>query len=103
MNARKARARRSQDTARPGPNPPPLRTYWNGEPADCRRVRVLVAPSSGWAAEFVGTTRNAVEVRYFDEPFYIDDEDGSGWFKVTTGWGGPGWGHRSLSVSEVLR
>lgn len=81
------------------------KTYWNGEPTLCRRVLVVVGESpmpSWWCAGLAGTKRKAVEVHYFDEPFYLDDEDGSGWNKVTIGMGGPRTGHRSLPVAQVL-
>jgi hypothetical protein len=51
-----------------------------------------------------GTERCAVEVNYGDQRFYLDNENGSAWLKVTLGFGGPEWGHRSLpDDSEVLR
>lgn len=51
-----------------------------------------------------GTERKAVEVNYYDQTFYLDDENGSAWLKVTRGGGGPEWGHKSLpDDSEVLR
>jgi hypothetical protein len=86
-------------------------TYWNGELADARRVRVIVADDGRfpnyWAREFVGQERDAVEVLSGDAPddvfpFYLDDEDGTGWVKVTTGRGSPRWGHRTIQVEEVM-
>jgi hypothetical protein len=83
-----------------------VKTRWNGEPCEAKRVRVIVADAPDcpnyWAREFVGQERNAVEVRYFDTPFYLDDENGSGWAKVTLGGGGPEWGHKGLEVAEVI-
>jgi len=89
------------------------KTYWNGEPAICHRVRVIVGKSevpTWWCAKLEGTERNAVEVRYGGEIFYIDDEDGPGgqhtagvgWWKVTEGQGGPDCYHASLPVAKVL-
>jgi hypothetical protein len=82
------------------------RTYWNGEPTPARRVRVIVGESerpTWWCAALARTERAAVEVSYGGRYFYLDDEDGSGWTKVTTGYGGPRWPHRSLpDSSEVL-
>ena len=44
-----------------------------------------------------------MEVDYFKEgPFYLDDEDGRGWRKVTEGRGSPGYGHRSLPNDSVV-
>jgi len=94
------------------------KTYWNGEETPCRRVMVVVGKPekpTWWCAELEGTIREAVEISYtrpvrvFGNPdasetgkFYIDNENGSGWLKVTRGFGGPEWGHKSLPVAEVL-
>lgn len=82
------------------------RTYWNGEPACCTRVVVRVGTvekPTWWCAGMDGTERKAVEVVYGGQTFYLDDENGSAWLKVTKGGGGPEWGHRSLpDDSEVI-
>jgi hypothetical protein len=81
------------------------RTFWNGEPTPARKVRVIVGPSpveTWWCAELEGQERAAVEVNYHGDKFYLDNEDGSGWNKVTHGHGSPQWGHSSLPVSKVL-
>lgn len=82
-------------------------TYWNGEETPAWRVVVRVghAPRpTWWCAELEGTERDAVRVEYGGEVFYLDDEDGSGWRKVTTGRGSPAYGFRSLpDDSEVMR
>ena len=83
-----------------------MKTYWNGEETPCRRVIVEVGPSevdTWWCAKLVGHIRQAVEVNYSTGTFYLDDEDGSGWRKVTTGMGGPRWNHKSLPVAHVIR
>ena len=78
-------------------------TLWNGEPTECRRVSVVVADDQTfpqyWARTegIVGQRIPAVEVLYFDEPFYLDDRNGSGWLKVTTGHGSPAYGHREVT------
>lgn len=76
-------------------------TQWNGEPCTATRVMAVVADSGRfpeyWARDLVGTGRKAVRVEYGGRTFYLDDEDGSGWHKVTHG-GGPGSAHRSLDV-----
>jgi len=83
------------------------KTYWNGEPANCRRVVVRVGnveKPTWWCAGMEGTERAAVEVNYYGQTFYLDDENGSAWGKVTGGMGGPEWGHKSLpDDSEVIR
>jgi len=85
-----------------------LRTCWNYEPCEATRVRVIVGPcevSTYWHNGLEGTEREAVKVwsdRYPEqEPFYIDNEDGSGWRKVTNG-GGPDMPHRSLPVEREV-
>jgi len=83
------------------------KTYWNGEPACCTRVVVRVGTvekPTWWCAGMEGTERKAVEVVYGGQTFYLDDENGSAWGKVTGGMGGPEWGHKSLpDDSEVIR
>lgn len=66
------------------------RTYWNGEPTPCRKVRVIVGTvpiATWWCHGLTGTEREAVEVTYGEQTFYLDNEDGSGWAKVTRGRG----------------
>lgn len=80
-------------------------TYWNGEPTPARRVRLLVGKSevpTWWCAELEGSIRDAVEVTYGRGTFYIDDEDGSGWAKVTDWKGSPGRSSRSLPDDSVV-
>lgn len=81
-------------------------TYWNGEPAEARKVRVIVGPApkpTWWCAKFEGQEREAVEVKQHGETFYLDNEgDNSGWLKVTKGMGSPQYMHRGLPVKEVL-
>lgn len=76
-------------------------TRWNGEPCQARRVTAIVTDDERfpmyWARHLVGTRRKAVEVEYSGETFYLDDEDGSGWNKVTHG-GSPHWAHSSLTI-----
>lgn len=81
-------------------------TYWNGQPAECRKVRVIIGEPprpTWWCAEMVGQEREAVEVKQGGDKFYIDNEDGSGWLKVTEGLGSPGYPHRSLKVSKIIK
>jgi len=80
-------------------------TYWNGEPTPARKVRVRVGESpvpTWWCADLAGTERDAVEVRYGGHRFFLDDEDGSGWRKVTEGHGGPNWPSSSLPDSSKV-
>lgn len=70
-------------------------TYWNGEEAPCRRVRIVVG----------GTEQDAVEVDYHGDVFYLSDEAepdfgwnaGHAWRKVTLGHGSPRYGHRNVT------
>ena len=74
-------------------------TYWNGEPCKATIVRVIVGPAmkpTYWYAGLEGTKREAVKVEYYDQTFYIDNEGGKGWWKVTKGRGSPSYGHSSL-------
>lgn len=80
-------------------------TYWNGVRCPARRViaRVGHSPrSTWWCAELEGQERAAVEVTYGDHSFLLDDEDGSGWRKVTIGRGSPEWGHGGLPDDSVV-
>jgi len=77
------------------------KTYWNGEPCEARRLTAVVADAPFplyWAADHIGSRRAVVEVTYGDRTFYLDDEDGAGWEKVTAGQGSPDLGHRSLEI-----
>ena len=80
-------------------------TYWNGEPCEARICRVIVGKaekSTYWYADLEGTEREAVEVIYGDQTFYIDNEDQSGILKVTLGKGSPQKPHSSLAVERVV-
>lgn len=87
------------------------KTFWNYEPTPCRIVRVVVGKSprpTWWCANLAGTEREAVEVNYHGNPFYLDNDvgptwsAGSGWRKVTVGRGGPDFGHAELPIERVL-
>jgi hypothetical protein len=80
-------------------------TYWNWEKTPCARVLVRVIgpiPDGWWCKGLEGTVRKAVRVEYGGSKFYLDNEDMSGWLKVTAGGGSPRWGHRSLSACEEI-
>ena len=80
-------------------------TFWNGYPAQCRKVRVVVGKSerpTWWCAPLEGQDREAVEVHGDGEVFYLDNEDGQGWAKVTVGRGSPQYGHAEMPVAKVL-
>lgn len=78
-------------------------TYWNGQPCKATKVRVVVGKAEKptyWYAKLEGTVRNAVKIQYENTHFYIDNENGDGWIKVTRGLGSPQYGHGSLSVDR---
>lgn len=80
-------------------------TFWNGLPTPAVQVRVIVdrAPQyTWWCADLAGTERAAVRVGEGDNAFYLDNEDGLGWWKVTEGRGSPRVGHRSLPVAREV-
>lgn len=83
-------------------------TFWFGKPCEAVKVRVIVADTgrfpNAWfrLQNLVGTERAAVRITHNDETFYLDDEDGSGWRKVTTGLGRPQVGHASLDVEREV-
>ena len=79
---------------------------WNGEPCEARRVLIRVGDCpfpQGWYKHLVGTEMRAVEVKQGDSTFYLADQDGNGWHKVTVEGGGPHWGHKSVTCAEVLK
>lgn len=84
--------------------------YWNNEDATVRCCRIIQED---------GEPRRAVEVRPHEveisgnrtrsertmklgAPIYLDDEDGSGWARVTVGRGSVGWPSREIKIQRVL-
>lgn len=60
------------------------------------RLLPVKQPVLHWQNAFAGHTRQAVAVEYADKPpFYLDNGDGQGLFKVE-GRGGPEYGSRHL-------
>ena len=86
------------------------KTYWNGEEHPAAKVKVIVGKAEKatyWHAGLEGTVRNAVRVgelggKGYHAPFYLDNEDGDGWAKVTLGQGGPGFSHSSLVIEKEV-
>lgn len=76
-------------------------TRWNGEPCTARQLTAVVADNidfpAYWARHLVGTRRDIVEVVYGGSTFYLDDEAGEGWHKVTHG-GSPRWAHSNITI-----
>ena len=91
------------------PASPKKNAWWNGRRCNARIVRVIVGHSdypTWWCAQLEGQEREAVEIWAADQagpqPFYIDNEDGIGWRKVTELKGHPMTFHRSLPVKQVI-
>jgi hypothetical protein len=83
-----------------------METYWNGEPCKARRVIVIVGKAEKptfWYANLEGQERQAVEVVYGNQTFYLDNITDSGWDKVTVGKGSPRFRHRSLKIERVVK
>src|SRR5581483_3968869 len=76
---------------------------WNDEPVKARRVVVIVgeARQSGfWSQNLVGQERKAIEVKTRRERFFLDDDNGAGEAKVTSGdWREP---YALLPVQRIL-
>lgn len=77
--------------------------FWNyTEPVTYRVVLVKLftveKPPLSWQNAFAGQTRQAVEICYKDQtPFYIDNGDGLGMFKME-GRGGPQYSSRHIQA-----
>lgn len=93
------------------PKAPRREGYWNGLPTNVDRGTAVVADSPEfpryWArTEGIIGQRIAVVrvdlngVNYGGGVAYLDDRDGSGWRKVTEGYGSPRFGHRDVAIEE---
>jgi hypothetical protein len=82
-----------------------VKTYWNGQETPCAKVRFKLEGDGGhplyWARHLIGQTVDAVRVQYGGKIFYLYNEDGSGWTKVTEGHGSPHWPSKSVYGKEV--
>lgn len=71
--------------------------YWNGEPAIYTACVVQIVRNDAspmhWYNAFVGTYRQAIQISQNGHSFVIDNETGTGHYKVTKGMGSPGCGH----------
>jgi hypothetical protein len=78
------------------------RPRWNGEPCTAIRGTATVRDSGffpqPWFRDLEGQTRRVVHVTWQGQTHWLDDADGTGWVKVTTGRGGPRAGHRSIDI-----
>lgn len=95
-----------------------IKGFWNGELADFRVVVGIVGDEPAelkkqiegsrpgmkrylWFVPFIGQQRQMVEVKYQGETFYLDNSDGTGLHKVTSGKGSPRVGHKSVYPSSI--
>lgn len=87
----------------------PEPAFWNGLPTTAIRGQAIVddAPEfpQYWAKDLVGQRIGVVRVdlegvNYGGGIVYLDNRDGSGWAKVTTGGGAPQFGHREVVIVE---
>lgn len=81
------------------------KTYWNGSETPARKCKAKIGASprsTWWCANMQGEVIDAVEIKYGGDTFYIDNRDGDGWWKVTTGKGSPIWNHSAIPLAEVV-
>lgn len=84
-----------------------MKAYWNGLPTTARQVTGVIPghdpdkdPPLAWWRDLAGQRIDAVVVNVDGVDFgggemWLDDRDGSGTAKVTTGRGSPRYGHRN--------
>lgn len=85
--------------------------YWNGLPTKIRKVTGVVKdwdfdldPPHAWWRRICGETVDAVEVCLDGvnfgggHIFLYDEDESSGWYKVTEGRGSPRFGHAELRL-----
>ena len=80
-------------------------TYWNGEPCIATRGSGTVRDETDvfplhWARELIGQRVPVVCIEYGDQRFYLYDEGGQGWHKVTAGRGSPRMHHANLRIND---
>jgi hypothetical protein len=79
-------------------------TTWDYRPCEARKCFAVVADNkmypNYWARRHIGKVRQVVEVDTPDGKIYLDNEDGSGWMKVTSS---PCAGYRELLVSSIVQ
>lgn len=84
-------------------------TYWNGLLTLAVRGTAVVAPAPQfrdyWAKSLIGARIEVVRVDLYGVVhgggiMYIDNRDGSGWYKVTQGHGGPYYPHKQVIIDN---
>lgn len=78
--------------------------FWNGEPCKFYAIRYLIQEVLNspyhWQNKYIGTYRQIIRVEYGEQFFYIDNEHGSGYYKLTEGEGSPQYPHNSIDLQE---
>ncbi len=80
-----------------------MKTYWNGEPCEAKKVLVKVGKSARptwWCADLEGKTIEAVKITQGSYSFFVPDEKET-WLKITEGFGSPTYPHKGLPDSTV--
>lgn len=76
---------------------------WDFHPCHAKRCVVIVQDDptypNYWARPYVGKARQAVEVISHGQRLYIDNEDGTGWIRVTEN---PNYNFREFKVQAVV-
>lgn len=80
---------------------------WNGKPCRARTVLIELADcpqyQNYWARAIVGQECNAVEVTVGDHVFYMDNQDGTGYAKITAGCGMWIFPHREVRPARIIQ
>lgn len=81
---------------------------WNGEPCMFAVLIVIVGHFEEkdlhfhWYKPFVGQMRQVLEIQYNNRVFYIDNYDGTGFYKVVSGMGGEEYFHRNIKPTKII-
>lgn len=80
-----------------------LKGFWNGEPCIFYPIEYTVKESnviSHWFNRFVGQKRQGLKVEYDGGNFFIDNQHGDGYYKLTKGKGSVKCGHKSINFES---
>lgn len=84
-----------------------MKALWQNEQCDVKVLKIKILPSPEdpvcyWGKVFYYQERQALLVTQGSQQFLIDNEDGTGYLKVTVGLGSPSYGHRSIFNYEIV-
>jgi hypothetical protein len=75
-------------------------TYWNFMPEHAVKGTALVSATQSvpkfWGVDLIGSRIPVVWLPRLE--IYLDNRDGSGWWKVTEGFGSPSLKHKQLDI-----